>query len=333
MRIFKLITLLIVAFMIVAAGLLPAATASAASYDGWSLTKQIQCALRAGSDFDFQSALQCTGKSKNNGARSSNPGALNQTMPPKTAPRPTYAALGDSVAAGAGLPSAANASAQDIQCDRSTQAYPRLVARKAGYALIDKACSGATAGDLVTQQHIKGPNPAAQLDGAFARGTPALITITAGANDAHWEQFIRACYATTCNTESYTLAANAFLVALQTKLYYVFYAIQARSHGQPPQVIVTGYYNPLSDRCSALQQDITPNEINWLSAETAALNQTLQQVTDRFSFAQFVPISFTGHDICAPSPWVQSLSDPAPFHPTATGQQVISRQILRTLNN
>lgn len=239
-----------------------------------------------------------------------------------------YAALGDSVAAGLGLKKASGATSRDVQCGRSPQAYTTTIARATNLPIINAACSGATAGDMVTEQGVSGPNIPPQLDAAFAQGTPELMTITAGANDAHWRGFLRACYATNCATSTSTTAANAYLVSLQLKLYYMFYAIQSRSAGTPPpRVYVTGYYNPLSDSC--LGSRISNTEMIWLNAEAKALNQTIQNVTNAFSsFATFVPVSFAGHDICSSSPWVQGLNGKAPFHPTATGQQAIAKAIL-----
>src|SRR4051794_9347174 len=47
-----------------------------------------------------------------------------------TASSNLYVALGDSVAAGAGLPVVANATTQDALCHRSSQAYPFIVAQR-----------------------------------------------------------------------------------------------------------------------------------------------------------------------------------------------------------
>lgn len=238
-----------------------------------------------------------------------------------------YAALGDSVAAGLGLKKASGGTSRDTQCGRSPQAYTTTIAQTTNLPIVNAACSGATAGDIFTKQGVSGPNIPPQLDAAFAQGTPELMTITAGANDAHWRGFLRTCYATNCATAASTTAANAYLVSLQLKLYYMFYAIQSHSTGTPPKVYVTGYYNPLSDSC--LGSRISSTELAWLNAEATALNQTVQNVTNKFSsFATFVPVSFAGHDICSSTPWVQGLSGSAPFHPTATGQQAIARAIL-----
>ena len=252
---------------------------------------------------------------------------------PSPTPQPrqrTYAALGDSVAAGLGLP-AGTSPVGHPQCRRSSQAYSYTVASTMGLPLLHAACSGATAGDLFTKQGVPGPNITAQLDTAYAGGVPALISITAGANDAHWDEFIRTCYATNCANSATTILANAYLVSLQTKLHVAFNSISARSRGTPPPVVVTGYYNPLSAACTQFQSNITAVEITWLTAETNALNQTIQNVSRHYSFVKFAPVDFTGHDICSGSSWIQGLTDAAPFHPNATGQQVIAQSVLRSL--
>ena len=160
-----------------------------------TLTDIIQCGLEAGSNGDFTN--NCTTQTRSPNLANMvapNPPINNMAItPPASAANGTYAALGDSVAAGLGLLAASNATNQDLQCGRTTQAYPYIVAQTLGVQLIDVACSGATAGDLVTQQGVSGPNITPQLDIAFAAGTPQLITITAGANDVHWDDFLRYC--------------------------------------------------------------------------------------------------------------------------------------------
>lgn len=235
-----------------------------------------------------------------------------------------YAALGDSVAAGLGLNGT-------TQCGQSSQAYPYYVANTGGYSLIDAACSGATAGDLFTRQGVSGPNLPPQLDTAFASGTPTLITITAGANDVRWADFIYKCYRSECGTTTDTYAANALLTAMQLKLYYAFSEIQQRSNGTPPTVIVTGYYNPLSSRCLSQQNQVTRQELRWLNSQREALNQTIQNVAASYPFVRYAPLNFTGHDICSSQPWVQGLSAPAPLHPNSTGQAAIARAVMGNL--
>lgn len=255
------------------------------------------------------------------------------TAPTQVTPPASYAALGDSVAAGLGLAGVTTPTGTGTQCGRSSEAYPYTVASVMKLPLNHIACSGATAGDLFTEQGVDGPNISAQLDGAFAAGTPALITITAGANDAHWSEFVRGCYVTNCATGTATFLANSYLTALQAKLYIAFSSIYLRSAGTPPTVVITGYYNPVSSTCTTSQSNITASEITWLSAENTALNQTIANVSRHYSFVRVAPVDFTGHDICSLNPWVQSLTDAAPFHPTTAGEQVIAQSVLRSLGH
>jgi lysophospholipase L1-like esterase len=175
---------------------------------------------------------------------------------------------------------------------------------------------------------MSGPNPPAQLSNAFANGSPQLMTITAGANDAHWASFLRTCYVSDCATNATTLTANTYLTLLKGKLALAMQDIQARSGNNRPEVVITGYYNPISANCVSSQ--ITPSEITWLTNETTALNQVIQAAASHYSFATFVPINFTGHDLCSNNPWTQGLNDPAPFHPTTEGQQAVADAILES---
>lgn len=244
-----------------------------------------------------------------------------------------YVALGDSVAAGAGLPASSGSSDQPAICGQSTQAYPYVVAAELDITVAHIACSGARVGDLVTEQDVdEGEDIAAQLPRAFTDGNPALITVTAGANDIRWNSFLRACYRLdACDSTAATRISNAYIYALKAKLYYVLYNIQFRSGGTPPTVILTGYYTPLSPACAEVQNDISGDEISWINRQTAKLNRTIERTASRFNFAYFAPVSFKGHELCSPEPWVQSPEDPAPFHPTARGQQAIAASVVETI--
>lgn len=236
-----------------------------------------------------------------------------------------YVALGDSVAAGLGLNSDAD------MCGRSAQAYPNTVAVKTGLPLASYACSGATSGDFVTKQRVDGPNVPAQLDGAYAGGVPALITITAGANDLQWQNYIYKCYYSDCGTRVDDQVLIGLIASVKAKLAYALSSINARSNGQPPQVILTGYYNPLSTNCA--NQQISSMEIAWLNKQFDELNAGIASVANSYAFASFAPVDFAGHDVCADDPWVQGLDAAAPLHPTAQGQQVIAQSVLNTIQS
>lgn len=259
--------------------------------------------------------------------------AQSPMTPTVPAPGPAggmYAALGDSIAAGAGLPATAGS---DPRCVRSTQAYAYQVAQARGLTLAHIACSGATAGDLFTNQGVAGPNISPQLDAAFAGGTPQLITITAGANDMQWLAFLRKCAVSTCGTALDTSISNGLRGVLALKLNIVFSEIQRRSSGTPPTVVITGYSNPISNGCIGQQTIATPDEIAWLNMERDALNQTIRDTAARnASFARYASMDFTGHSLCSTDSWWQGLADPAPLHPNAKGQAAIAASVLQALS-
>lgn len=263
--------------------------------------------------------------------------AQDRLPPSSTAPTPnakSYVALGDSVASGLGLPYLDGATAQDRRCGRSSQAYAHEVGRQLGYETRLYACSGASSGDLYTRQWISNSNPYIQLNQAFTQGTPDLISITIGANDISWSRLIRQCYYGTCGTDSQIEELTEDIVDMQENIQYALRQIQLRSTDQPPVVILTGYYNPVSSQCTTLYPErITTAEINWVNHGVQALNQALRDTAAHYSsFARFVPIDFSGHDLCSGASWVQGLGERAPIHPTVAGQQAIARSVIQAAN-
>ncbi len=69
--------------------------------------------------------------------------------PPAHAAAPPYVALGDSYSSGVGTRSYIS---DGTSCQRSTYAYPRLLAAQKGYALNFQACSGATVTTVTNNQ-------------------------------------------------------------------------------------------------------------------------------------------------------------------------------------
>ncbi len=234
-----------------------------------------------------------------------------------------YAALGDSVAAGAGL------SVTSSTCDRSTEAYPYIVAQSTGLALSHLACTGAKADEgIYGIQERDSVSIPAQLDQAYSSGAPSLITLTIGANDTRWTQFIRQCYYIPCGYSIDTARFNAYLVDLKLELNVIMAKIHSLSNGRAPQVIVTGYYEPLAMTPCASTEGITANEASWLAARSSSLNAAISGTVAKYSFAEFAPVSFAGHELCSTDSWIQGPSGSMPFHPTAAGQHAIATSVL-----
>jgi lysophospholipase L1-like esterase len=247
------------------------------------------------------------------------------------AQRGQYAALGDSVAAGLGLPTSAGG---DPVCGVSGAAYPALVAKALNENYHNYSCSGATAGDLFTEQHLSGTSRdiEPQLSRAFAGRTPSFITITAGANDTYWQYFIRKCYVATCGTSFDRVAAATLVSVLRVKMEFAMADINFHSNGRPPLVLLTGYYKPFSAACANGQTNITASEFGWLNQQTEAINRVLADTASAHSsHVRFVPVSFSGHELCSAKPWVQGIDSAAPFHPTARGQHAIANAVLRQI--
>lgn len=243
-----------------------------------------------------------------------------------------YVALGDSVAAGAGLPLVSD-QGEDLLCARSTYAYPTMVAQQLGAPLTQLSCSGAKVDEgLYGKQKVGQTKLQPQLTRAFADGKPDLMTITIGANDARWADFVGACYVTTCGTKLDDTRAKVYLADLTLELHWSMYKINKLSKGTPPKVMLTGYYNPFAaNKTCADTQGIEQKEVAWLSKQQTALNKVIERVASHYSFVTFVPVDFSGHELCTAEPWVQGVTAPAPIHPTVSGQRAIAEAIVHRL--
>jgi lysophospholipase L1-like esterase len=255
-----------------------------------------------------------------------------------------YVALGDSVAAGLGLPLVSNATTEDMACGRSSEAYSTTVANGINAQLSkvhlqlassNVACQGAAVGSLTQAQTLGSTTVQPQLDKAFSAGTPALLTLTIGANDVHWSSFLGACFsAANCDTPDNTAAAQAYIATMQSQLAATLAGIRDRSaYGIAPLTVVTGYYNPISMHC--VNSNLSADEVSWLTSMTADFNTALQAAAHTAgAFTRFAPIDFTDHDICSSDPWVQRpgvSGEPAAFHPNAQGQKAMGDAVLDAL--
>ena len=252
-------------------------------------------------------------------------------------PAQTYAALGDSIASGAGLTLTDN-SPETLACDRSTQSYPYQVSSELGMELTDVTCSGASVpAGLTGPQTTNGLTLPAQISRAFQKGAPKLMTISIGTNDIHWSTFINECYVTTCGSGSDSAAVAALDQQLYQNLSGAMTKIkQMTPAGKPvPRVALVGYYQPLTTSAPACgdTQGLTVPEIQWIRSQAHLLNSTLRRVADEHGFSTYVPIDFTGHELCSKDPWVQGLTAQAPYHPTAAGQAAIAFAIVARLGH
>jgi len=228
--------------------------------------------------------------------------------PPAQAAPPSYVALGDSYSSGVGTDSYID---DGTECQRSTYAYPSLLAAQKGYALNFRACSGATVTDVTNSQL------------SALSGSTSYVTISVGGNDAGFADVLTECafpaWASDCDGAIDT--AQAFINnTLPGRLDTLYSSI--RSRASVASVVVVGYPRLFNgEDCNAG---------TWFSPEEEArLNQTADLLNGKlaaaaaaggFSFAN--PTGrFIGHAVCDDPEWLNGLSYPVSesYHPNRLG--------------
>lgn len=243
-----------------------------------------------------------------------------------------YVALGDSIAVGAGL----TGGAENPPCFRSNESYVNTVAAEVGMTLENLACVAATTDGGLYGPQTLGPNTfPAQIPTAFAGGKPKLITVSIGANDVQWLQFMFSCFDenTECGGAQDEASMQSLLSSLRWKLVRSLLEIRLRSGLLPVPTVISGYYDPLQgDTCSEVP-GLTAAESEWFSEKTQELNELIQTVSGHFHFVEFAPVDFSGHGLCDEDSWVRGTQVIAPVHPTAEGQQAIAEAVLAKIND
>lgn len=235
-------------------------------------------------------------------------------------PDVSLVSLGDSVAAGDGLPE--NNTAQASLCNQSLEAYPYLVAESLHMSIHQFACSGAeTSAGILGVQEIGTQTVTPQLQEAkpYIPGNDVVITI--GANDVGWSSFLTSCAESDCASAANLALFQGRLTNLQSQLSTLLQDIAAL---HPHLVVLNTYYSIVSSSDTCQQQyGITTSKITWVNARETSLNETIVSAAQKYH-DKYALVTFNGHDICSPDPWIQSLSSAAPLHPTSDGQSNIA---------
>lgn len=229
-------------------------------------------------------------------------------QPPASAAAASYVALGDSYSSGVGTRSYIS---DGSSCQRSTYAYPSLVAAAKGYALNFRACSGATVADVTSGQLS-----------ALSSSTK-YVTLSVGGNDAGFTDVLTECaqpaWASDCN--SAIDGAQSYIAGTLPGRLGTLYA-SIKSKAPNAKVVVAGYPH--------IFQGEDCNALTWFSPEEETrLNQTADRINARIStaaaakgFAFVNPTSrFTGHAVCDSTEWLNGLSNPISesYHPNRLG--------------
>lgn len=255
----------------------------------------------------------------------STPGpAQDAAHPAPTLPGVQAVVLGDSTAAGAGLPPVADASSVDRSCGRSANSYAQDLAHANSWKVLNLACDSAT-----IQQGLLGPQQRgaravpAQLNAAERARGVSVVIVSVGADDLDWSLMVRYCAAAPSCDDRASTAFFQQQLSTFSKDYLQLLSALAEFPGHP-RVIINRYYDPFGQHQGCLRKvGLTKAKIATLTSRLAALNKILATGASEFGFASAQP-DFAGHQLCSKEPFVQGLGSPAPFHPTSLGQFAIA---------
>jgi GDSL-like Lipase/Acylhydrolase family len=232
--------------------------------------------------------------------------------------------MGDSTAAGAGLPLVADPSAVDRACGRSSESYATSLAAANGWKAVNLACDSATVRHgMLGSQAADGLVIPAQMGFASEISHPSVVIVSIGADDLQWAAILQVCaVSATCDNRASAAYFQQKLAAFSAD--YLQLLIRLGSLSGHPRVIINRYYDPFGTDIGCItSHGLTASKIATISTWLNALNQVLAKGAAQFGFLSPQP-SFAGHQLCSPQPYVQGLAAKAPFHPTPLGQLAIA---------
>jgi lysophospholipase L1-like esterase len=258
-----------------------------------------------------------------------------------------YVALGDSYAAGPGIP---EQRAEPRGCEQSTNNYPARLAAGLGLRnYTDVSCSGAKTDNMTTAQSVTGGNHPPQFN-ALHPDTD-LVTLTISGNDIGFTEIVYTCTRVSvrdpmgnpCEREStaggYDIYAQR-IDAAAPKVAEVLKGIHERS--PRARVLLVGYLRilPPSVGCYPVFP-VARGDVPYLDGLERQLNTMLADQAFKHGAAFVDPYAgSSGHDACqSPSQrWVEGVvpsNRAAPVHPNASGMQAVAsfaQATLRELN-
>jgi lysophospholipase L1-like esterase len=227
---------------------------------------------------------------------------------PAHAAGPSYVALGDSYSSGVGTRTYIS---DGTSCQRSTYAYPYLIAQSRGFTLSFQACSGAKVSDVTGKQL-----------GTLSTST-AYVTISVGGNDAGFSSVITECaqpgWMSNCDGKINTAQSyiNNTLPGSLSTLYGTI-----RSKAPNAKVVVVGYPRLFQGEDCNAGTWFSPSEETRLNQTADLLNSKLASAASAKGFAFANPTNaFIGHAVCDDVEWLNGLSNPISesYHPNRTG--------------
>jgi hypothetical protein len=232
--------------------------------------------------------------------------------------------MGDSTAAGDGLPAATHATRADRACGRSADSYASDLATANDWHVLNAACNSATISEgLLGPQLQDGRHQPPQFAVAEQAPRASVVIVSVGADDLNWSTMVEYCaVAPRCDDRATTAFFQQQLASFSKD--YLQLLSQLTTLPGHPTVIINRYYNPFGATPGCLSKaGLTPGKLRTLDSRLATLNAVLAKGAHQFGFASPLP-DFAGHQLCTAQPYVQGLQAAAPFHPTALGQLAIA---------
>jgi len=247
---------------------------------------------------------------------------------PAQAADPSYVALGDSYAAGPGIP----LQIEPYGCAKSDHNYAHLAAPRMGEpAFRDPTCSGAKTSHMTTSQGVTpGPNPP-QFDSLDA--DTRKVTLTIGGNDIGFSSIAEDCFSLTpagsptapggspCK-DKYTNADGSDEVSRRIaetgpKVGQVLQGIHTRSPLASVYVVNYSAILPHQGGGCWPQLPLAEGDVPWLRSKQVELNQMLaDQAAANTAALVDVYSASAGHDACQ-LPTVRWIEPAAPSSPAA----------------
>lgn len=234
-----------------------------------------------------------------------------------------YYALGDSYSAGEGVPPV-DTSADGCRQSQSG-AYPQVFDAKTKHYQMHAfaACSGAVINDIAGSQLT------------VLRPGPALVTLTAGGNDAGFAQVLQDCITGDCVTSD--SGESAVINGLLGPLYNAYLRVKAAAPHLRIIVLTYPQFVTAKGAPCAGTGWLSAKKVTWIRARTAQLDAVIKKAAAAAGVQVLdVQNAFSGHEICTGTPgpkgsWVNGIqfSDLHYwFHPNQYGQQKLAAALL-----
>lgn len=250
---------------------------------------------------------------------------------------PVYVALGSSFAAGPGLGELQENS--PLLCARSTNGYPRQLARLLKLPIADMSCGGATTAHLLHGgQFFQGPQVR-----VINRET-RLVTITVGGNDVGYVGDIQMLAASRSDGLFGWLVATFWngpeaanqrdYARFERDLTSLLRAIRRRAPAA--KLVVASYPAILPPSGSCARILLTSAEVDLMREVGDRLAAATRSAAEKGG-ALMVDMNASGreHHGCSADPWTkgQTPLSEAPFHPTERGARATARMIVQALDH